>query len=104
MRNKNAYNFTAKVPSKEAKVSIFLGSFSLLIIEATVIAGVRNKNFNAHLMGVLGFLSLVLSLCGFILTVETLIDEDTLPKLKYISLVLNTVMILFIVFFFASGL
>ena len=104
MRNKNAYNFTAKVPSKEAKVSIFLGSLSFVILAATVAAGVINHNFNQGLMGILGFLSLVLSLCGFILTVETLKDEDTLPKLKYISLVLNTVMILFVVFLFASGI
>ena len=104
VRNKNAYNFTAKVQSKEAKVSIFLGVISLLTIVGIVITGVTNQNSNGRLMGVLGFLSFALSLCGFILTVETLKDEDTLPKLKYISLIINTLMILFDVFLFASGL
>lgn len=104
MRNKNAYNFTAKVQSKAAKVSVFLGCLSFFIIVGAVIAGVTDKNFNGHFMGALGFLSFALSLCGFILTVETLKDEDTLPKLKYISLIINTVMILFDVFLFASGL
>ncbi|MBQ4523658.1 MAG: hypothetical protein IJA10_12010 [Lachnospiraceae bacterium] len=104
MRNKNAYNFTAKVQSKEAKVSIFLGVLSLLAVAGAVVAGVTDKNFNGRFMGALGFLSFALSLCGFILTVETLKDEDTLPKLKYISLIINTLMILFDVFLFASGL
>ena len=104
MRNKNAYNFTAKVQSKEAKVSVFLGVLSLLTVIGAVVAGVKDKNFNGHFLGALGFLSFVLSLCGFILTVETLKDEDTLPKLKYISLIINTIMILFDVFLFASGI
>ena len=104
MRNKNAYNFTAKVQSKEAKASIIFGTLSLVAIIGAVIAGVMDKNFNGSFMGALGFLSFTLSLCGFILTVETLKDEDTLPKLKYISLVINTLMILFDVFLFASGL
>lgn len=104
MRNKNAYNFTAKVQSKEAKVSVFLGVLSLCAIVLAVILGVKDKNFNGHVLGILGFLSFTLSLCGFILTVETLKDEDTLPKLKYISLIINIIMILFDVFLFASGI
>ena len=104
MRNKNAYNFTAKVQSKEAKVSIFLGVFSFFAILGSVIVVVADKNFNGRFLGAFGFLSIALSLCGFILTVETLKDEDTLPKLKYISLIINTIMIMFDVFLFASGL
>ena len=82
MRNKNAYNFTAKVQSKEAKVSIFLGVFSFFAILGSVIGGVADKNFNGRFLGAFGFLSIALSLCGFILTVETLKDEDTLPLLE----------------------
>ena len=104
MRNKKAYNFTAKVQSKEAKVSILLGCLSFLVIVAAVTVGVRDKDFNGRLLGVSGFFSFMLSLCGFILTVETLKDENTLPKLKYISIGINTIMILLDVFLFASGI
>ena len=85
-------------------MSIFLGVFSFFAILGSVIVGVADKNFNGRFLGAFGFLSIALSLCGFILTVETLKDEDTLPKLKYISLIINTIMIMFDVFLFASGL
>lgn len=85
------YKFTDKQHSTEGIISTILAAPALIFLISGIVISFQNKGNGSIVVGLLGFLAMVISVAGFIIGLKSFKKEDVFFLFSYIGIIINTV-------------
>lgn len=103
-RRRRKYKFTDKKHSVHGVISTCIAVTSIALVVVSIAAAVSAKGQAGIMVGILPFISLVMSTVGIILSCITFRKPDTIFTFSWIGLIANIVVWLFVALVLVSGI
>lgn len=101
---KRSYKFTDKKHTRQGMVSSFLGFTALVLLVAGLLMAYRRFGTAGPYVGLMGFLSLIFSMMGFVFGIRGFQEEEVYYLFSKIGVGLNGVLFILWMLIFIAGM